>query len=106
MLDRRLQKAARSAESGIGPSQVDPPERIERGRDQRLLVVPLLDVTADSDRPIRAAELLRERSQLLLGARAQHEPVAGLGGTAGGGLADPARGAGDEEDWIRHGAES
>ena len=56
----------------------------------------------DRDRAVGAAELLGERVELVLRARREHEPVAGLGGAPGGRGADAARGAGDEEDGIGH----
>ena len=50
------------------------------------------------------AELARPASSSLSSrARAEHELVAGLGGQAGGGGADPRRGAGDQEHTI-HGS--
>ena len=64
------------------------------------LVLPLGDVAAHRDRPLVAAELARERVELVLRARREHEPVAGLGGVAGGGGADAGGGAGDQEDGI------
>ena len=62
--------------------------------DERLLVLPFGDVAADR----QPADLVRERLQLVLGARGEDDLVAGLGGLAGGGGADAGAGAGDEED--------
>ena len=47
-----------------------------------------------------AADLARQRLQLVLGAGGEHAAVAGLRGVAGGGGADAGRGAGDEEDGL------
>ena len=68
----------------------------------RLLVVPLGDVAADDEDAIPPAQVLDEPRQAILRPGREREPVAGLGGPAGGRLADPARGAGDEHDGLGH----
>ena len=49
---------------------------------------------------IASRQLAGERLQLVLGAGGQHEPVAGLGGLAGGRGADAGGGAGDQEHGL------
>ena len=100
VVDVALLEAARRAEAGVGERDVDPPVGVERGLDERLLLVPLGDVAGDGDRALVAAELLGEGVDLVRGARGEDEAVAGLRGVAGGGGADAAGGAGDEEDGV------
>ena len=100
VLDVALVEAARAAEAGVGEGDVDAPVGVERALHQRLLVGPLGDVAGDREGALVAAELLGEGGELVLGAGAEDEPVAGLGGMAGGRGADAGGGAGDEEDGI------
>jgi hypothetical protein len=93
-----LRKPRAPPEPGVGEDDVDAPERVERGADERLLLVPLRDVAGHRERPTIAAELLRERVELVLRARGEHHPVALLRRLPGGGGADPGGGAGDQED--------
>ena len=74
------------------------PKRSRAVCDERLLVVPARHVAAHRDRLLLAAELLRQRLELVLGARGQHDAVAELDGSARGGGADAGAGAGDHED--------
>ena len=71
-------KPRRGAEAGVGERDVDPPVGVERGLDERLLLVPLGDVAGDGERTLGAAELLGERGELVLRAGGEDEAVAGL----------------------------
>ena len=51
VVDVALLEAAWRAEAGVGEGDVDPPEGVERGLDERLLLVPLGDIAGDGDRP-------------------------------------------------------
>ena len=97
-----LTEPARPAEARVGERDVDPAVLVERAPHERLLVVPLGDVAADGD---RLGQFAGERLQLVLGAGGQHEPVAGLGGLAGGLGADAGGRAGDQEHgFLSHGS--
>ena len=55
-----LEEAALGAEAGVGEVGVEAAEAVERGLDERLVVVPARDVAAHGDRLLLAAELLGE----------------------------------------------
>jgi hypothetical protein len=80
-----LEEAALGAEAGVGERGVDAAEAIERLLDEALLVGPLRHVAADDQRAV-VAQFLRERAQLVLRARAQHDlPAFGNRGPGGSG---------------------
>jgi hypothetical protein len=99
VLHRLLEEAALGPEAGVGEEHVEAPEPLQRGRDQRLLVVPAGHVATHCERALGSAQLFRERRQLVLRARRQHDPVVELHRAAGGRGADAAAGSGDDEDW-------
>ena len=75
------------------------PKRVERAlRRAPRLVVPLGDVAGTASAPLAPPSSSASASSLSCERAAEHEPVAGLGGVAGGGGADARRGAGDQED--------
>ena len=90
-----LEEAARGAEAGVREVGVHAAEAVERRLDDGLLVVPARHVAAHGDRLLVAAELLRERLELVLGARGEHDAVAELDRAVSGGGADAGAGAGD-----------
>ena len=95
MLHGLLEEAARGAEAGVGEVGVHAAEAVEGRLDERLLVVPARHVAADRDRLLVAAELLRERLELVLRAGGEHHAVAELDRAVSGGGADAGAGAGD-----------
>ena len=103
MLGRLGCESPRRSEPGVRERHVEAPEPLERRLHERLLLLPLGHVAGHGDRALGAAQLLGERLDAVGGARAERQPIAGLGGLAGGGGADPAGGAGDQEDWIGSG---
>ena len=100
LLGRLLQEAAGGAEAGVGEDRVEAPEALDGGLDEALVVLEVGHVGAHGERAVVSAELTGQRLELLLRAGAEHQPVAGLGGGAGGRLADPGRGAGDQQHWV------
>ena len=97
-----LEKSALGAESGIDEDDVEAAEALDRALHHLLLLVPLGHVAADGERALVAAELVRELGEPVDGASGEHDPVALAGRMAGGGGADAARGAGDQEHGVGH----
>ena len=98
VLGRLFEPPALGAEAGVGEDHVHLAERVRRRRDQGLVGLPLGHVGLDRQRVLRAAELLDEPVELVLRPCGEHDAVAGLDGTAGGGGADAGAGTGDHED--------
>ena len=92
-----LQEPARGAEAGVGEEGVQTAELLQRGGHGGLLVVPLGHVAAHGQGGA-VAQLGGQVVDLVLGARGQHHAPSVGGRGAGGGGADSAAGAGDQED--------
>jgi hypothetical protein len=60
-----VEEAACPTEAGVGKCHVDPPVRLQRGRDHPLLVAPLGDVARHRECVLRAAEVCGQLLQSL-----------------------------------------
>src|SRR3954471_8824911 len=100
LLRRLGGEAALGAEASVGEDDVDAAEALERGGGHRLLLVPLGDVAGDRERALVAAQLRGQSLEAVARARREHEAVTLRGGGVGGGGADAARRAGDQEDGV------
>ena len=100
MLGRLGRESPGRPEPRVRKRHVEAAEPLERRLHERLLLLPLGHVAGHRDRALGSAQFLGERLDAVGGARSERHPMAGLGGLARGGSADPAGGAGDQEDWI------
>ena len=86
-------------EAGVVDDHVDAAVRLHSAIHQALDLLARSDVGLN-DSVLAERQLLGERLKPVETARAQHELGAALGEMSGGGLAEPAARAGDDDDFI------